>query len=143
MNTLKHALSQKTIPVIAYRRKEGLRVRLPYSDTNFDWLRNGRHRRPHWHPIKRCWVLPKAWFQDTVQRAVEFYGSAYVLQQTRQRQTCAPKCQNAEGIDCECSCLGENHGIEAEGRWHIVSDTCAVQWGPLEMSLRLLKRAPA
>ena len=60
---LKRIWNQKKIPVILRRNGKGekLRVRLPYSDNNRDWLQNARRTSPEWLSELQCWELPKAW----------------------------------------------------------------------------------
>jgi hypothetical protein len=70
------------------------------------------------------------------------YGQTYVIQRDRPLQKCAPACWNAVGYDCECSCLGENHGSETPLA-HVVSDTFAFQRGGRKLALRLLTRKGA
>ncbi|MFD9475010.1 hypothetical protein [Streptomyces goshikiensis] len=43
------------------------------------------------------------------------------------RQRCDKRCQDAEGDDCVCSCMGENHGGAAYWRnWIQVGETTLV-----------------
>ena len=73
---LKAAWNQKTIPVALRRDGKGerVRVRLPYADDNYTWLRNGRRIRPSWNPALGCWEIPKAWFNDLVNRCLRRWG---------------------------------------------------------------------
>jgi hypothetical protein len=56
----------------------------------------------------------------------------YIIQPYREQEKCSPSCQDAEGHECQCSCMGRYHGI---GR---VSDTFATRWGDQELACRLL-----
>ena len=49
-NELKHVWGQKGMPVVLRRNGKGekLRVRLPFSDENRQWLQNGRRTNPVW-----------------------------------------------------------------------------------------------
>lgn len=116
-------------------------MRLPYSDTNRAWLHAGHRNKPSWNSERRCWELPKAWFESIVKRALDKYAQIYVIQPFNAQEKCAPACWNALGVECECSCMGQNHGAgHPEGKWHVVSETFAVRWDDKQYSCRLLKR---
>ncbi len=132
---------QKKTPVV-YRQvgSKPLFLALPYSKDNRDWLRGDHRNHPQWNSAFKCWEIPKAWFEDVARRSLSRFGSVYVIQPFRIQQKCAPACWNATGIDCECSCMGANHGSgDPIGKWHVVSDTCAVHWGDRQYSCRLVK----
>lgn len=144
MPTIREVLDQANIPVVLHRgRGKPLAVRLPYAANNREWLRNDRRAMPTWRKDKRWWLVPLAWFSDTIERAVHHYGRAYVIQTYRPQQQCAPACWNARGFDCECSCMGENHGTgHPAGRWYVVSDTFATSWGDRQFTCRLITAKP-
>lgn len=73
--------NQREIPVILRRTGKGelLRLRLPYAETNRSWLQNDRRTSPAWIASKRCWEIPKAWFNDFVERALAAFGAVYVI----------------------------------------------------------------
>jgi hypothetical protein len=141
---LRRIWAQKRVPVVARGGPvRPLLVRLPYSTTNRDWLQMSGTRSPEWLPNYRSWSIPKTWFENVLRRAIDAYGSVFVIQPFRAAEKCAPACWNAVGAECECSCLGENHGAgNPEGKWHIVSETFAVKWNEREYSCRLLKALP-
>src|SRR5271163_981890 len=118
---------QKEIPVVLRRtgKRERLRVKLPYADDNRKWLRNGRRTDPAWFDANGdrpgYWEVPKAWFNDFVDRALERYGKVYIIQPYRAVEICSPACQNAVGHECQCSCMGEHHGTGSDGSWFEVS----------------------
>lgn len=63
--------NQDEIPVILRRTGKGelLRVRLPFSGDNRRWLQNARRTTPAWIASRKFWEIPKAWFDDFVNRA--------------------------------------------------------------------------
>lgn len=138
--TLKHVWEQKQIPVVLRRTGKGqlLRVRLPYADTNRQWLQNGKRNSPAWIASQKYWELPKAWFNDFVERALADYGKVYVVQPYREQEKCSPACLNAVGHECQCSCMGANHGSGNDGSWFEVSETFATRWGNQELACRLM-----
>lgn len=131
---------------VVYRQGGGkpLMVKLPYAPGNGDWLRNDQHRKPEWVKQYKCWETPKAWFENVVRRTLQRYDRVYVIQPYRAQEKCAPACWNATGIECECSCMGANHGSGSPlGKWHVVSDTFAVQWHDRQLARRLIERPQA
>lgn len=135
---------QKKIPVALRRTGKGqrLRVKLPYSDDNRQWLSNFGRTDPVWFKTTSenpgYWELPKAWFNEMVERSLERYGKIYIIQPYRQQEICAPACRNATGHECQCSCMGEHHGAGNDGSWFDVSDIFSVRWGKSEVACRLL-----
>lgn len=140
--SLAHVWNQGEIPVALRRtgRGERLRVRLPESADSRVWLRNNRRRSPEWvGGGKAYWELPKAWFDDFVNRCLTKYGCVYIIQPYREQEKCSPACQNATGHECQCSCMGEHHGAGNDGSWFEVSETFACRWGENQLASRLLK----
>jgi hypothetical protein len=86
------------------------------------------------------WEIPKAWFNNFVNSALERYGKVYVIQPYNEQEKCAPACMNAGGHICECSCMGEHHGLGNDGSWFEVSDTFAAKWHGRHLASRLMTR---
>jgi len=139
MNSWQAAWHQTTTPVVVRRRRDSLRIRLPYDPANRKFLRNGRRSEPRWVRDKGWWEIPRAWFNDFIDRALEHYGRVYVIQPYTQEK-CAPACLNAQGHICECSCMGANHGMGNDGTWFEVSETFAFRWSDTDLACRLLVR---
>jgi hypothetical protein len=139
--TLTQVWNQSDIPVILRRQGKGemLRARLPYAETNRSWLQNGRRNSPTWISNKRYWEMPKAWFNDFVERALGTFGQVYIIQPYREQEKCSPACLNAVGHECQCSCMGRNHGAGNDGSWFEISETFATRWSDQMLACRLLK----
>jgi hypothetical protein len=140
-SSLRQVWNQKKIPVVLRRGGKGqlLRLGIPFSTENRTWLRNGRRTNAIWLKQLKCWELPASWFNDFVKRALNRYGKLYVIQPCREQEKCAPACQNAVGHECECSCMGANHGIGNDGSWFEVSETFATRWGEQRLACRLMQ----
>jgi hypothetical protein len=140
MDQVDYVWNQGRIPVVMRRTGKGqrLRVRLPYADANRQWLQNGRRTSPVWIARSKYWELPKAWFNDLVERSLRRYGKLYVIQPYREQEKCAPACQNAVGHECQCSCMGRYHGAGNDGSWFEVSETFATRWSDQEVACRLM-----
>lgn len=138
---LRKVWRQAEVPVIIRRRKKGQqhRLRLPYRDNNREWLQNDRSIGPVWFPQWHYWEIPKAWFNDFVNRALHRFGAVYIIQPYREQEKCAPACMNAVGHECQCSCMGENHGAGNDGSWFVVSEAFATRWNEEEWACRLLQ----
>ena len=132
--------NQKQIPVILRRGGKGqrIRLRLPYSSDNRSWLKGCHRTSPAWIKEGKYWETPKAWFNDLVDRAMDRYKKVYVVQPYREQEKCAPACMNATGHECQCSCMGANHGAGNDGSWFEVSETFAVRSGDLHLACRLM-----
>ncbi|MBO9670384.1 MAG: hypothetical protein J7485_07700 [Sphingobium sp.] len=132
--------NQQLIPVIIRRNKRGQkhRLRLPFAGSNREWLRDERRTQPVWLSSKKYWEIPKSWFNDFVDRALKKFGKIYIIQPFREQETCAPACLNAKGHECQCSCMGANHGIGNDGSWFEVGETFATRWTDEEWACRLL-----
>lgn len=137
---IKKVWNQNHSPVI-YRRGIGspLLMRLPYKEGNRAWLKHYGRINPQWIIPKKHWEVPQAWFNDLVSRSLSRFGRLYIIQPYRAQEKCAPACWNAQGHECQCSCMGANHGSQSEGNgWYIVSDTFATRWNTVELACRLL-----
>jgi hypothetical protein len=134
---------QSKIPVI-YRQggSEPLLVRLPYSRDNRAWLKEKpRQKDPEFFDKYKCWKVPKSRFDDIIIKALTRYDQIYVIQPYRVLEICSSSCMNATGFECECSCMGANHGTGVTGSWYEISETLAVQWHAREYACRLIKRS--
>jgi len=130
---------QSSIPVIFKRQRPPLLVKMPYAQNNRVWLQTGRGRKVEWNNKFDCWETPAAWFDSLVRHILSRYGKMYVIQLYKEQQKCAPACWRAEGMDCECSCMGAHHGTgHPEGRWYEVSETFAFSSGQTKYACRLL-----
>jgi hypothetical protein len=138
--TLRYVWGQKRTPVVLRRTGKGerLRVRLPYAETKRHWFQNERRTSPVWIASGKYWELPKAWFNDFVDRSLAKYGKVWIIQPYREQEICAPACQNAIGHECQCSCMGLYHGAGNDGSWFEISDTFATRWGTQQLACRLL-----
>ncbi len=141
--TLRRIWKQTTIPVVFIRGKsQPLFAKLPFASNNRDWLKDDKRNIPKWDSRFKCWEVPRSWLDDITRRLLDRFRKTYLIQPYRVEQKCAPACWNAAGIDCDCSCMGANHGSgNPLGKWYIVSDTCAVSWGECQYSSKLLKNS--
>lgn len=136
----KAIIQQEIIPVVIRSAQKGmkLRVRLPYSIDNRKWLSSIGRSSPSWIEKGKRWELPKSWFNKFVEASLQRYDKLYVIQPYREQEICARKCMEARGHDCNCSCMGANHGSGFHGSWFEVSDTFATNWKGSDYACRLM-----
>jgi hypothetical protein len=133
---------QSEVPVV-YKKgaSNPLLVKLPYANGNGTWLKGDHRYAPDWLRQYKCWKTPKSWFDDVITRTLLRFHSVYVIQPFREYEKCAPACWGALGFECQCSCLGANHGSQnPDGKWRIVSDAFAIQWQKKTLACRLFTR---
>ncbi|MBK1792920.1 hypothetical protein JHL21_00235 [Devosia sp. WQ 349] len=138
---LSRVMAQKTTPV-AIRRGTGykLHVQLPYAEDNRIWLQLGMKSAPKWLLSQRRWELPSTHFNTFVKRALDRYSRLYVIQPYAEQEVCAKQCWDAQGHECQCSCMGANHGSGNGDGYFEVTDTFAVRWQAQRMGCRLMAR---
>lgn len=138
--------AQAQVPIVVRSGVPGdkLTARLPYRNDNRNWLHGlaTGTRRPDvkWAPVEKAWKIPVVWFNRLVDGALDRYGRIYVVQPYREFEKCAPACRSATGHDCECSCMGANHGVGDGDGWFDVSETFSFRWGPYEAAIRLMTK---
>ena len=137
----KEIWNQTSIPVVIRRTKKGEkhRLRLPFAKHNRIWLSSIGRSEPTWLGRKKYWEIPKSWFNNFVEQALSTYGVLYIIQPYREMEKCAPACQNATGHECQCSCMGANHGQGSDGTWFDVDETFSFRWTGEQLACRLLK----
>ena len=130
------------VPVIYKPEDRGrLIVRVPFADSprKFEEAMSFSSARIGWVEQFRAWTMPRGRFAEIVRYALARHGSVYLIQAFRRLQKCAPMCWRAKGPDCECSCMGANHG-SGHALEYEVSETFAFEWGERQLACRLLKR---
>lgn len=132
---------QEKIPVIFRRKGKSLLIKVPFAPDNSVWLRTKpKNKEPIWNAQYKCWELPRSRFDFLTKTILESFSQIFIVQPYRKQDKCAPACWNAEGFECECSCMGEHHGAgNHHNNWFVVSDTFATKWHELEYSCRLLE----
>lgn len=143
---------QDAIPVIV-RKGKGykLRVKLPNIRDDSKLQRRARAflqaarpkgRQPEWLNQYRGWEVSQDWFSNLVDHILARFGKLYIIQPYREQEKCALACMNAQGHECECSCMGANHGTGGpDAGWFEVSETFATRWGESHLACRLMKRS--
>lgn len=141
---------QNVIPVIVRKGKgHKLRVKLPDASDDFEVRRGAcaflqqvrpEGRQPAWLSQFTGWEVANTWFSDLVDHILRRFGELYIIQPYREQEKCASACMNAIGHECQCSCMGANHGAGGPGAgWIEVSEAFATRWGDARLACRLLR----
>lgn len=146
----KEAWQQFEIPVIVRTRKrEGknprLRIRLPNHPDPFALLKgpNKNNRNPIELQKQHYWEIAYGRLNEIVETLAKTFGQVILIQPVREKLVCARKCVEASGFECECSCLGENHGSQhMDSAWYEIDDTYAVSHGEEYASLKIISPKP-
>lgn len=126
--TYERVVRQQQFPVVIRMRNRPLRCKTPYMEGNREFLQLTT-RKPRWNAKLKLWELPQAWFNDIVRKCAQRWGTVYVIQPYNVMEKCARACWDAVGLECNCSCMGKNHGAgQPSGRWYEISESCAISW---------------
>lgn len=106
-------MPQRLLPCI-YRLlgAERLKVSLPYDPRNRAWIHSviGDRARPDYSRQHRHWLIARTHFTTLVDALLDRHGRVDVLAEYTTTEVCDTRCQTATGPECQCACLGNNHG---------------------------------
>jgi hypothetical protein len=140
--TIPEIWGQKRMPVV-YRpdEKGNLMLRLPYREGNRAFLQGEKRFKPVWNPEKKYWEVPKSWFTELVESVTAAFGSTYVIQPHHDHERCNASCQNAKRLECECPCLGKNHGMGGRANHEIgIQDAVVVPWRDHHLTIQVFQK---
>jgi hypothetical protein len=116
---------------------------MPYEPDNRLWLKEalGERIRPTWNREEQRWEIARQHLRTVVERLAERWGEVDVILEFREAERCDTRCRDAQGDDCVCSCLGDNHGGAAYWKnWIEMGDTTLVSSGVLQRTRRVIRR---
>lgn len=103
-------------------------AKIPARKGNFRWLHETvRIRSPRLEGDR--WVLPRSCLVRLVIAAVDRYGYIAVWRDMSRLSRCTRACLEAEGIECNCSCLGVHHGQDSGDWFERVGDVVVADLG--------------
>jgi hypothetical protein len=105
---------------------------MPYELGNRAWIHQelGYQIRPEWNRTARRWEIARQHMRTVVEALAERFGIVEVTIDFRTTSRCDSRCRDAEGDECDCQCVGENHGGAAYWRnWVEVGETTLVAAG--------------
>ncbi|MFF4625717.1 endonuclease domain-containing protein [Nonomuraea jabiensis] len=92
-------------------------AKIPASQGNRRWLhRTVDIRSPHLDN-RGYWHLPRTCLGRLVMAAIDRYGYVVLCRDMSELSRCTRKCQEATGLECNCSCRGAHHGEEDPDGW--------------------------
>ncbi|MFG3600193.1 hypothetical protein [Micromonospora chersina] len=124
------------------RRMHGeprLRMWMPYSRDNRDWIHDtlGARIQPVWNRDERWWEISRRHLMPLAYALAERFGQVDVVLEFNELERCDTRCRNANGDDCECSCLGFHHGGGLWHGWIQVGETTLIRPGWRQQHMRL------
>jgi len=130
---------QTEAPVV-HRPKTGkLNVKLPNGLNDSDWLNLCGASVPTWN--NGYFIVAASWLNEVIKQSLERYGEVFLIQPYNEKEICASACKNASGFECQCSCLGKNHGQgeDGSGGWYFIDEALEVRWRGEVLAARHLK----
>ena len=117
---------------------------MPYEGgSNRAWIHEvlGSRIRPEYNRQTREWEVARDHLLSLVEALAERFGEVDVLLEYSTTQKCDRRCREAQGDDCECSCLGEHHagGMYMHG-WIEVGETTLIKPGRQLRHMRVVQR---
>jgi hypothetical protein len=119
-------------------------VRMPYKPDNRAWLHEqlGDYIRPEWNKVAGHWEIARPHMRAVVEALADRFGIVEVIIDSRVVSRCDTQCQNATGDECDCECMGENHGGTGYWRsWIEVGETTLLEAGFARRVFHVTRRA--
>ncbi|MFE1321578.1 hypothetical protein [Kitasatospora phosalacinea] len=116
---------------------------MPYAEDNRAFIHRtlGDLVRPERNQAEKCWEIARTHMRAMVEGLAERYGSVEVTIDFRTTSKCDTRCRDAGHDDCDCQCLGENHGGAAYWRgWIEVGETTLVEVGIARRTFLVVRR---
>lgn len=111
-------------------------VWMPYQGgSNRLWIKEalGTRTRPEWNKPAGRWEIARPHLKPVVAALIDRFGEVDVYLEFLAAERCDTRCVEAAGDNCECSCMGENHGGAGYWRrWRQVGDTTLIDLGRIE-----------
>jgi hypothetical protein len=118
-------------------KKSKVRLWMPYlpfddvSGGNRQWIKAvcGIKSRPEYDKATRSWTIARSHFSELLDALLREFGPVDVFEDHSEFEVCNVSCMTAQGDECECRCLGINHGVDSDdpynsprSNWHIIDE---------------------
>lgn len=106
-------------------------VSMPFTKGNRAWLKRelGARIRPEYIGRGK-WTLARSHLDAVVAALADRFGRVDVFLDFAETQRCDVRCQSARSRECDCTCLGRNHGQGGITHgWKLVGDATLVLTG--------------
>ncbi|MFS1303986.1 endonuclease domain-containing protein [Streptosporangium longisporum] len=105
-------------------------AKIPAMTGNRRWLHQiVGIRSPRLHNDR--WQLPRNCLVKLVTAAIDRYGYIVVWRDMSKLSRCSKKCLEAEGVECDCSCMGAHHGGSSDVWFERVGDVVVANLGEI------------
>ena len=120
-NSLPEGFPWSDYDASVYRPMQGrIQISMPYLgpplNANRLWVRKacGPRTHPEWNAENKTWEIARIHYARISNALIIRYGAIMRFEDYDGTEKCDLRCQNAEGEECVCSCLGQNHGINSD-----------------------------
>lgn len=100
----------KVIPLVYRPINDKLQLAMDYG-SNRAWLRQtlGSGVPIQWDGNQKRWLVARKHLFAMVEASARKFGTVDVYLDYKSTMKCDKRCEQAKGVDCVCSCLGQNH----------------------------------
>lgn len=105
-------------------------IKMPYAPGNRAWLKDvlGDRIRPTWNKDLGRWEIARNHFGSVVEALADRLGRIDAYMDFTCIERCDSRCKAARSRECNCVCLGKNHGQGGVTHgWKLVSDTLEIK----------------
>lgn len=95
---------------------------------NLRWLRGSVGIRAP-RLIDKRWHLPRNCLVRLVTASIDRFGQVVVFRDMSKLSRCTRACLQAQGLECDCSCLGLHHGQDSDAWFERVGDVMVADLG--------------
>jgi hypothetical protein len=117
-------------------------AKIPAVEGNLRWLhRTVGIRSPRLDRDRGYWRLPRNCLGRLVMAAIDRYGYVVLCREMSKLSRCNKKCQEAQELECTCSCRGAHHGENNPNGWfERIGDVLVAERG--EKSIAVMAYGP-
>lgn len=102
----------KSVALIFLPLKGQVIAKLPARKGNFQWLHRAlKVRSPKLEGDR--WTLPRTCLTRLVRASIDRFGYVALVRDMSKLSRCDRRCLEADGSECQCTCLGLHHGENA------------------------------
>lgn len=83
------------------------------------------------------WHLPRNCLVKLVTGAVDRFGHAVLWRDVTSLSRCTSMCLDAQGMDCQCSCMGEHHGTNSNLWFELIGSVAVADLGERKRSVAI------
>ncbi|MGR6924251.1 endonuclease domain-containing protein [[Actinomadura] parvosata] len=112
-------------------------AKLPAMSGNRRWLHKTVGVRSPRLDDRKYWRLPRTCSTKLTIAAIDRFGYIVLVRDMSQLTRCNRKCQEAEGLECQCSCRGAHHGQNTSDWFERYGDVLVAELGEITQTVVL------